>query len=166
MKDASVDVAMLSQALHHARSGARGGRGAGRGARGRVLLLDLRAHDESGCAKLGDRLVRRRRAQTDADRRGPTDVKVGVDACKAGDPFTVLIASGTKKVPGIGASIDNKSMTPNLRAQLDAILARRILAPRRDGDDGPAASADRGGLPRHAVHGSPRICEATTTFRS
>ena len=38
---------------------------------------------------------------------GLIDVKVGVGARKAGDPFTVLIASGTKRcqvaAPGTGA---------------------------------------------------------------
>jgi ArsR family transcriptional regulator len=108
MKDASVDVAMLSQALHHAHDPARAVAEAARVAApgGRVLLLDLRAHDEEWVrAKLGDRRLgfdddELRRMLTAA---GLTDVKVGVGARKSGDPFTVLIASGTKKVPGTGA---------------------------------------------------------------
>jgi ArsR family transcriptional regulator len=66
---------------------------------GRVLLLDLRAHDEEWVrAKLGDRRLgfadeELRRMLTAA---GLVDVKVGVGARKAGDPFTVLIASGTR----------------------------------------------------------------------
>jgi ArsR family transcriptional regulator len=101
MKDASVDVAMLSQALHHAHDPARAVAEAARVAApgGRVLLLDLRAHDEEWVrAKLGDRRLgfdddELRRMLTAA---GLTDVKVGVGARKAGDPFTVLVASGTK----------------------------------------------------------------------
>lgn len=101
MKDASVDVAMLSQALHHAHDP---GRAVAEAARvtapgGRVLLLDLRAHDEEWVrAKLGDR----RLGFDDDDLRrmltaaGLTDVKVGVGARKVGDPFTVLVAAGVK----------------------------------------------------------------------
>ncbi len=101
MKDGSVDIAMLSQALHHAVDPARAVAEAARVAApgGRVLLLDLRAHEEEWVrAKLGDR----RLGFTDDELRrmlaaaGLSDVKVGVGARKAGDPFTVLIASGTK----------------------------------------------------------------------
>ena len=101
MKDASVDIAMLSQALHHAHDPARAVAEAARVTTpgGRVLLLDLRAHDEEWVrAKLGDRRLgfaddELRRMLTSA---GLADVKVGVGARKAGDPFTVLVASGTK----------------------------------------------------------------------
>jgi SAM-dependent methyltransferase len=104
MQDASVDVAMLSQALHHAHDPARA---VGEAARvtapgGRVLLLDLRAHQEEWVrAKLGDRKLgfddeELRRMLSGA---GLADVKVGVGARKAGDPFTVLIASGTRPDP-------------------------------------------------------------------
>ena len=101
MKDASVDVAMLSQALHHAHDPASAVAEAARVTTpgGRVLLLDLRTHQEDWVrAKLGDRRLgfedaELRRMLTDA---GLVDVKVGVGARKSGDPFTVLIASGTK----------------------------------------------------------------------
>src|SRR6185295_10647464 len=56
--DASVDVAMLSQALHHAVDPARAVAEAARVTvpGGRVLILDLRAHREEWVrAKLGDR---------------------------------------------------------------------------------------------------------------
>src|SRR5262249_48861161 len=101
MKDASVDVAMLSQALHHAHHPSRAVAEAARvPAPGRrVLLLDLRAHHEEWVrAKLGDR-----RLGFDDDELGRmlneaglAHVKVGVGARKAGDPFTVLIATGCK----------------------------------------------------------------------
>ena len=101
MKDASVDVAMLSQALHHAQNPARAVAEAVRVTTpgGRLLVLDLRRHDEEWVrGKLGDRRLgfddeELRRLLTGA---GLSDVKVGVGARKSGDPFTVLIATGTR----------------------------------------------------------------------
>src|SRR5438034_2475094 len=101
IRDAAVDVAMLSQALHHAHDPARAVAEAARVTvpGGRVLLLDLRAHQEEWVrSKLGDRRLgfdddELRKMLTSA---GLGDIKVGVGARKAGDPFTVLIASGTK----------------------------------------------------------------------
>jgi ArsR family transcriptional regulator len=101
IKDASVDVALLSQALHHAGDPAAAVAEAARVtvAGGRVLILDLREHREDWVrAKLGDRRLGftaedLRRLLTGA---GLRDVKVAVGARKAGDPFTVLIASGTR----------------------------------------------------------------------
>jgi SAM-dependent methyltransferase len=101
MQDRSVDVAMLSQALHHAHSPARAVAEAARVTvpGGRVLVLDLRTHQEEWVrAKLGDRRLgfdddELKRMLTDA---GLEHVHVGVGARKAGDPFTVLVASGTK----------------------------------------------------------------------
>jgi SAM-dependent methyltransferase len=99
--DASVDVAMLSQALHHAVDPARAVAEAARVTvpGGRVLVLDLRAHREEWVrAKLGDR----RLGFEDNELRrmlgaaGLEQVRAGVGASKAGDPFTVLIASGVK----------------------------------------------------------------------
>jgi SAM-dependent methyltransferase len=102
LKDAIVDVAMLSQALHHAHNPARAVAEAARvtAPGGRVLVLDLRTHQEDWVrSKLGDR-----RLGFDDDElkrmlatAGLEDVRVAVGARKAGDPFTVLIASGTKK---------------------------------------------------------------------
>ena len=101
IRDGTVDVAMLSQALHHAQNPARAVAEAARitVAGGRVLVLDLRMHEEDWVrAKLGDRRLgfedeELKRMLTAA---GLVDVKVGVGARKAGDPFTVLIASGAK----------------------------------------------------------------------
>jgi ArsR family transcriptional regulator len=101
IRDESVDVALLSQALHHARDPARAVAEAARITvpGGRVLVLDLRAHGQEWVrAKLGDRRLgfsdeELARLLTDARLGG---VKVGVGARKAGDPFTVLVASGTK----------------------------------------------------------------------
>jgi SAM-dependent methyltransferase len=101
LADGSVDLALLSQALHHA---ADPGRALAEAVRvvvpgGRVLLLDLRTHDQAWVRdQLGDvwlgfteealsRLLRQ---------AGLVGVKVGVGARRAGGPFTVLVASGTK----------------------------------------------------------------------
>ncbi|HEY2908462.1 MAG TPA: metalloregulator ArsR/SmtB family transcription factor [Vicinamibacterales bacterium] len=99
--DATIDVALLSQALHHAQQPQRAVAEAARvtAPGGRVLVLDLRTHEEEWVrAKLGDR-----RLGFDDDElnamlveAGLRDVTVRVGARKTGDPFTVLIASGTK----------------------------------------------------------------------
>ncbi len=101
IKDETVDVALLSQALHHAQDPARAVAEAARITvrGGRVLVLDLRSHGEAWVkAKLGDRRLGFRdeelaRLLTAA---GLRDVRIGVGARKAGDPFTVLVASGVK----------------------------------------------------------------------
>jgi ArsR family transcriptional regulator len=111
IKDDSVDVALLSQALHHAASPARAVTEASRITvpGGRVLILDLREHREEWVrAKLGDRTLgfndgELKRMLVDA---ACHDVRVGVGARKAGDPFTVLIASGVK--PGSPVSAETK----------------------------------------------------------
>ena len=100
--DEQVDVAMLSQALHHAEQPARAIAEAARitAPGGRVLVLDLRTHHETWVHnKLGDRVLgfadaELKRLLTGA---GLRDVGVGVGARKTGDPFTVLLASGVKK---------------------------------------------------------------------
>jgi ArsR family transcriptional regulator len=101
VEDASVDVALLSQALHHANSPAKALAEAARIVRpgGRVLVLDLRRHEEHWVVdRLGDRWlgfddVELARLLKGA---GLADVKVSVGARRARDPFTVLIASATK----------------------------------------------------------------------
>ena len=101
LDNASVDVAVLSQALHHAVNPANAMAEAVRVVRpgGKVLVLDLRAHEEAWVReKLGDRHL----GFTDdalADLlagAGLTDVKVTVGSRRAGDPFTVLVASGSR----------------------------------------------------------------------
>jgi ArsR family transcriptional regulator len=99
--DAAVDIAMLSQALHHAHDPARAVAEAARITvqGGRVLVLDLRAHQEEWVrAKLGDRRLGfdDRELERMLTASGLTGVRVGVGARKAGDPFTVLVASGAK----------------------------------------------------------------------
>lgn len=99
--DEHVDVAMLSQALHHAEQPARAVAEAARiiAPGGRVLVLDLRTHQETWVHnKLGDRVL----GFADAELKrmltaaGLRDVRVGVGARRTGDPFTVLLASGVK----------------------------------------------------------------------
>jgi SAM-dependent methyltransferase len=101
LADGSVDVALLSQALHHAAKPERVLAEAMRILRpgGRVLVLDLRAHDQGwvrqrlGDERLGFRDAELERLLRDA---GCERVRVSVGARKTGDPFTVLIASGVK----------------------------------------------------------------------
>ncbi|HEX7086761.1 MAG TPA: methyltransferase domain-containing protein, partial [Vicinamibacterales bacterium] len=101
LADGSVDVALLSQALHHAESPAKAVAEAVRITRpgGRVLVLDLRTHNETWVReRFGDRWLgfepqELERLLADA---GLTDVKVTTGARLTGDPFTVLVASGTK----------------------------------------------------------------------
>lgn len=102
LKDATVDLALLSQALHHAQDPARALAEAHRILRpgGHLLVLDLREHQEQWVAQqLGDRWLGFSEAALDAfiQEAGFTDVAVRVGARKAGDPFVVLIARGRKR---------------------------------------------------------------------
>jgi SAM-dependent methyltransferase len=99
--DRTVDVALLSQALHHADDPARALQEAARilVPGGRVLVLDLREHGETWVRdRLGDRWLGFTRARLSAllEGAGLSDVKVTTGARRTGDPFTVLIASGVK----------------------------------------------------------------------
>ena len=102
--DASVDVALLSQALHHAADPARAVQEAVRilVPGGRVVVLDLREHGETWVReRLGDRTLgfSDDRLAGLLEEAGLTNVKVTVGARRTGDPFTVLIASGRKPGP-------------------------------------------------------------------
>ena len=130
LRDGSVDVALLSQALHHATDPARALDEAVRvvSPGGHVLLLDLRAHDESWVReRLGDRWTGFADAELQRLLKGAglTDVRVSVGARRAGDPFTVLIASGTKPRAGAAAGEPRR---------------RTIRTPRRRGPAGAATS--------------------------
>jgi SAM-dependent methyltransferase len=101
LKDASVDVALLSQALHHVAVPRKALAEAVRIVRpgGRVLILELRAHQEQWVReRLGDTWL----GFSDEELKqlmaaaGLTDIKLTVGARRARDPFTVLIASGVK----------------------------------------------------------------------
>jgi ArsR family transcriptional regulator len=100
LRDASVDIALLSQALHHAAEPAKALAEAARilVPGGRLLILDLREHEQAwvrerfGDAWPGFTDERLARLIKDA---GFVDVKVSVGSRRTGDPFTVLIASAT-----------------------------------------------------------------------
>jgi ArsR family transcriptional regulator len=98
---ASVDVALLSQALHHAADPDVALAEAVRILRpgGRVLLLELRRHEETWVReRLGDRWLGFGDDELRAmlEKAGLSGVKITVGARRARDPFTVLIASGVK----------------------------------------------------------------------
>jgi len=99
--DASIDIALFSQALHHADHPDRALAEAFRILRpgGRVLVLDLREHSEAWVrSKVGDRWLGFSDERLEALLRGAGFKKpvVRVGARRTGDPFTVLIAAGTK----------------------------------------------------------------------
>jgi ArsR family transcriptional regulator len=101
LADAVVDVALLSQALHHAEDPAAALAEAARVLRpdGRLLILDLREHDHAWVrARFGDRHLGFTPEALEAllGGVGVTGIRVTTGARSAGDPFTVLIASGTK----------------------------------------------------------------------
>lgn len=101
LEAASMDLALLSQTLHHAPHPARAVAEAARVLRpgGRVLLLDLRPHEESWVRdKLGDRWLgfsdeALERLLEDA---GFTGIRTTTGARHAGDPFSVVVACATK----------------------------------------------------------------------
>jgi SAM-dependent methyltransferase len=106
--DGTVDVTLLSQALHHATDPGVALAECARITRagGRVLVLDLRRHDETWVRdRLGDRWLGFDDAQLEKllKTAGLIDVHVDVGARLTGDPFTVLVASGrvaSELVPG------------------------------------------------------------------
>lgn len=102
LDDESVDVAVLSQALHHAEDPAQALAEAARVLRpaGRLLILDLRQHDQAWVQEaLGDRWLGFKDAALKEmlAAAGFRKIDVRVGARKTGDPFTVLVAGGTKK---------------------------------------------------------------------
>jgi ArsR family transcriptional regulator len=97
---ASMDVVLLSQALHHAEHPPAVLAEARRILRpgGRVVVLDLRKHDEAWVrVKLGDRWLGfdDKDLKTMIGDAGFEGVDVRVGARRSGDPFTVLIARGS-----------------------------------------------------------------------
>jgi SAM-dependent methyltransferase len=114
LKDASVDVALLSQSLHHASDPERAIAETVRVLRagGRLLILDLREHDQAWVRnRFGDRHLGFATSDLETWLRaaGLSDVRVQVGASKAGDPFAVLVASGVRANP--------KSQIPRPKSQ-------------------------------------------------
>jgi SAM-dependent methyltransferase len=102
LPDRSVDVALLSQALHHAMDPARAISEATRIVRpaGHVLVLDLRDHDQEWVRdRVGDRWLGFKDEEIEQFLKGAglNDVTVRVGARLTGDPFTVLIGRGVKR---------------------------------------------------------------------
>ena len=104
LHDASVDVALLSQALHHAADPEEAVAEATRILRpgGRLLVLDLREHDQQWVrARFGDQRLGFSDAALERLLRGAglRELRVQVGSRQTGDPFVVLIGSGMK--PGL-----------------------------------------------------------------
>lgn len=102
LADASVDLAILSQALHHASDPATVAAEAVRVVRpgGRVLVLDLRSHDQAWVREqLGDRWLGFEDEQLRGllEKAGLNGVRITIGARQSGDPFTVIVASGSKE---------------------------------------------------------------------
>ena len=101
LRDASVDIALMSQALHHAGDPAQALAEAVRilVPGGKLLLLDLREHEEEWVRqKLGDQWLGfgDEKLKKLLAAAGLEKIKLSVGARRTGDPFTVLIASGVK----------------------------------------------------------------------
>jgi ArsR family transcriptional regulator len=112
LRDESVDVALLSQSLHHASDPERAIAETMRVLRpgGRLLILDLREHDQAWVRnRFGDRHLGFSSSELETLLRGAgmSDVRVHVGASKPGDPFAVLIASGLKSAGSPKSQIPN-----------------------------------------------------------
>jgi len=99
LREHSVDVALLSQSLHHASEPERAVADAVRAVRpgGRLLILELRTHQQQWVrARFGDRRLGFSAEELTGllEGAGLVEVRVTVGSGRSGDPFHVLIASG------------------------------------------------------------------------
>jgi ArsR family transcriptional regulator len=122
--DGTVDVALLSQTLHHTPDAAGGLAEAVRILRpgGRLLVLDLREHEEAWVrARFGDQRLGFSSVELEGLLRGAglNHVRLQIGTQKTGDPFVVLIASGVKsQLPTPNSQIPNsKSQSPRSKAR-------------------------------------------------
>ena len=102
LETGSVDVAVLSQALHHAEEPARALKEAARvvAEGGRVLVLDLEQHDQEWVmGELGDRWLGFNRSMLSQmmESAGLRDIRLGSGLEET--PFGVVVAVGTKQSP-------------------------------------------------------------------
>lgn len=113
-RDESLDIALLSQSLHHANDPERAVAEAARVLRpgGRLLLLDLKAHSQSWVKqRFGDRHLG---FSSDDLKRlligaGLGHARVTVGTAKTGDPFCVLVASAAKPSPRPATNLERRS---------------------------------------------------------
>jgi ArsR family transcriptional regulator len=126
MKNASVDLVLLSQALHHAEHPEKTIAEAYRILRpgGRVLVLDLREHDQAWVrTKLGDRWLgfddkRLQHLLAEAGFAAPT-IRVGTR--RTGDPFVVLIAIASKDVPAEQSEAASAQREPRAKSRVKRV---------------------------------------------
>ena len=136
LREASVDLALLSQSLHHASDPERALADGVRILRpgGRLLVLDLKTHDQAWVrSRFGDRRLGFSADDLQALLQGAglTGVRVTTGAGQAGNPFTVLIASGAKPAAAAPAvSTSEARLRPGTRARAPARFGRRHTGPR------------------------------------
>jgi ArsR family transcriptional regulator len=128
VRDASVDVALLSQTLHHAREPGEALTEAVRILKpgGRLLLLDLRKHNQEWVTgKFGDRWLGFTEVELERLLRsaGLRDIRVQTGAKHSGDPFVVLIASGGKS-----SAVNLEVPTPRSRSSQPGARLRKPRA--------------------------------------
>jgi ArsR family transcriptional regulator len=101
LRDESIDLALFSHSLRYATDPERAVAEAVRAVRvrGRVLVLDLKQHDQAWVrARFGDQRLGFTASELEALLHSARlrNVRVSTGARKTGDPFTVLIASASK----------------------------------------------------------------------
>lgn len=123
LRDATMDVALLSQSLRHATDPERALAEAARILRpgGRLLVLDLEEHDQEWVrARFGNQRLGFSAGALEGllHAGGFAGVRVTVGTKTAGNPFTVLVASGVKpRTPALAARPSTADGAPRARAK-------------------------------------------------